>query len=110
LGLAGIGAMGVGIFPETTGSLHVLVSLITFLFGGLATVLSYQILKSTLRFFSVIMGVMTLGALILYSSKIYLGLGLGGMERMIAFPVLFWGLAFAGFLLTQTPEAKHANI
>ena len=110
LGLAGIGAMGVGIFPETTGGLHVLVSLITFLFGGLAAVLSYQILKSTLRYFSVVMGVMTLGALILYSSKIYLGLGLGGMERMIAFPVLFWGLAFAGFLLTQIPEAKHANV
>ena len=101
LGLAGIGAMGVGLFPETTGSLHTLVSLITFLFGGLAAIYSFRFLPSILRHFSVVMGVITLIALVLYGSGVYLGLGLGGMERMIAYPVLFWGLAFAGCLLAQ---------
>lgn len=101
LGVAGIGAMGVGVFPETTGSLHTLVSLITFLFGGITAIISYRVLSSSMRYFSVVMGVITLAALILYASKIYLGLGLGGMERMIAYPVLFWGLAFAGNLLAQ---------
>ena len=101
LGLAGIGAMGVGLFPETTGSLHTLVSLITFLFGGLAAIYSFRFLPSILRHFSVVMGVITLVALVLYGSGVYLGLGLGGMERMIAYPVLFWGLAFAGCLLAQ---------
>ncbi|MGA2874539.1 MAG: DUF998 domain-containing protein [Nitrososphaerales archaeon] len=109
-GLAGIGAMGVGLFTETTGSLHTIVSAITFLFGGLSAIMSYQIMKSSLRYFSVMMGVTTLSALILYSYKTYLGLGLGGMERMIAFPVLFWGLAFAGFLLTQTSDAKGPSV
>jgi hypothetical membrane protein len=43
LGLAGIGAMGVGVFTETTPSMHWIVSLIAFLFGGLSAIASYKI-------------------------------------------------------------------
>ncbi len=104
LGLAGIGAMGVGLFTETTGNLHVVVSFITFVFGGLAAITSFQLVKSSLRYFAIIMGVITLAALALFASGVYLGLGFGGMERMIAFPALFWGLAFAGSLISEKEE------
>lgn len=104
LALAGIGSMGVGVFPETMGSLHTLVSFITFFFGGLAAVYSFRFLPSVLRHISVIMGAITLGALVLYASNVYLGLGLGGMERMIAYPALFWGLVFASYLLSSQKQ------
>jgi hypothetical membrane protein len=97
--LSGLGAIGVGAFTETTGSVHTLVSFIAFFFGGLAAIYSSRFLRTTLRYFSLAMGVITLAALVLYGSDVYLGLGEGGMERMITFPVLFWGLAFAGNLL-----------
>jgi hypothetical protein len=35
----------------------------------------------------------------LYISKNFLGLGNGGMERMIVYPVLTWGISFGGYLL-----------
>jgi hypothetical membrane protein len=110
--LAGIGATGVGIFPETTGGLHgvtmgdihTIVSFITFFFAGLSAITSFQLVKSTLRYFVIVMGVIVLIALVLFVSGTYLGLGYGGMERMIALPALFWGLAFASSLIMQGTE------
>jgi len=66
---------------------------------------------------SIVLGAMTLTALILfsagiiasgsltstnaYNSSFYLGLGPGGMERMIVYPSLMWLGAFAGHLLAE---------
>jgi hypothetical protein len=30
--------------------------------------------------------------------NIYVGLGVGGMERMIVYPILIWMIGFGGFL------------
>ena len=46
---------------------------------------------------------MSLLALILLIGNIYVGLGVGGMERMIVYPILIWMIGFAGFLITY-PE------
>ena len=99
--LSGIGAIGVGVFPETAGMVHVVFSLITFLFGGLAAIAAHRLVKEPFSYFCVIMGAMTLAALVLYGSDIYLGLGPGGMERMIAYPVLLWGTGFGGYLMSS---------
>ena len=100
--LSAWGVMGVGIFPETTGIVHTLVSLIAFLFGGLAAISSTRILKGPLRYISVILGIVGLVSLVLYGSGTYLGLGQGGMERMIAYPELVWLLGFGASLMTRT--------
>jgi len=55
---------------------------------------------------SVILGLMTLGALSLFLGGIYLGLGRGGMERMIAYPVLMWGAGFGGYLMAYPEERR----
>ena len=52
---------------------------------------------------SVILGLIALGALILHMGKIYLGLGAGGMEHMIVYPILIWGAGFGGHLMAH-PE------
>jgi len=101
--LTGIGALGVGLFPETTGILHHIVSLIAFLFGGLSAILAYRIEKSPMNYFSVILGAVTLISLGLYISGIFLGLGSGGMERMIVYPLVLWGIGLGGHLM-QTPK------
>ncbi len=91
LTLAGsLGAMGVGVFPETTGDLHVLVSFVAFFFTGLAAISSYRLVRPPISYFSALLGLVTLAALVLYGSGIYLGLGPGGMERMVAYPALIW--------------------
>jgi len=103
--LTAIGAMGVGVFTENSGSVHHVVSLIAFLFGGLSSIASYRLVKQPLSVIAVILGLMALGALGLYGAQIYLGLGAGGMERMIVYPILMWGAGFGGYLLANHEKA-----
>jgi len=97
--IAGIGAIGVGLFPEDVGTLHVVFSLTTFLFSGIAAIVSYKLERPPLSYLSVILGVSSLVALTLLASGNYLGLGVGGMERLIAYPALFWAVSFGGYLI-----------
>jgi hypothetical membrane protein len=111
LALSAIGAMGVGVFTEDFGTIHMIVSLIAFLFGGLSAIFSaicshvheFKLLKTSFSIVAVILGVMSLGALALFGGKVYLGLGVGGMERMIVYPLLVWGAGFGGYLIAS-PE------
>ena len=96
--LTGIGAMGVGLFPESFGILHTIVSFITFFFGALSAIFSYKLQKTPLSCLAVILGALSLLALILFGLNIYLELGKGGMERMVAYPTLLWALGFGGHL------------
>jgi len=96
--LAGLGAMGVGFFPETTGMMHVISAFTAFSFGGLSAIVSYKIQKPPLSYFSVLLGVLSLVALTIYGSGTFLGLGKGGMERMIVYPTLLWAVGFGGHL------------
>ncbi len=99
--LCGVGAMGVGIFPEDFGLIHFVVSLIAFLFGALSAIASYKFQKAPLSYFAVVLGVISLAALILFGQEIHLGLGIGGMERMIAYPILLWAIGFGGYLIKE---------
>ncbi|MEM3617654.1 MAG: DUF998 domain-containing protein [Candidatus Bathyarchaeia archaeon] len=99
--LCGVGAMGVGIFPEDFGITHLLVSLTAFLFGALSAIASYKFQKPPLSYFAVILGMISLAALILFGRGMYLSLGKGGMERMIAYPILLWAVGFGGYLTKE---------
>jgi hypothetical membrane protein len=103
--LTAIGAMGVGIFTEHSGAVHPVVSVIAFMFSGLSAVASYKLLKLPFSVIAVILGLMDLAALALFAGKIYLGLGAGGMERMIVYPILMWGAGFGGYLVAG-PEKQ----
>ena len=74
-------------------------SLITFLFAALSAILASRILRPPLSYLSVLLGVGSLLALGLYISNNDFDLGNGGMERMIVYPVLAWGIGFGGYLL-----------
>jgi hypothetical membrane protein len=96
--LAGIGAIGVGLFPENTGRPHFLFSFLAFLMGS---IVPYFILYKIRNFMSLIwasLGTLALIFLIFYAKGVHLGLGAGGMERMIVYPELLWGLGFGGWL------------
>jgi hypothetical membrane protein len=83
----------------------VIVSFITFFFGGLGVIAAAKIVKSPFSYFSILMGIASITALVLYGANIYLGLGPGGMERMIAYPVLLWAISFGGYLMSP----QHAD-
>ena len=101
IALAGVGALGVGLFPETTGIWHSVFSLIVFLFAGLTALVTARFQKKPMFYFSILLGLFTLVALLLYIPGEYLGLGAGGMERMVVYPVLVWSLAFGGHMMAM---------
>ena len=110
--LTATGAMGVGVFTENSGKIHSIVSLIAFLFGGLSAIFSFKLVRKPFSAVAFVLGLISLGALLLYGSHSYLGLGPGGMERMIVYPLLMWGAGFGGALITysekQTTRAETA--
>ncbi len=108
--LAGVGAISVGVFTEAFGVIHSLVSLWTFIFIALSAILAMRIVRPPFQYVSILLGLLSYAALGLYVSTTYLGLGPGGMERMIVWPVLVWGLAFGGYLLAASPSAPGASV
>jgi len=116
---AGIGAVGVGVFPETTpvlnGGMHVIVSFIAFGGSGIGlTVLAFAMGPGERwrwsRPLTLACGVVTLLAIVLFalgqftsSSASYLGLGPGGMERLIVAPILLWAIV-EGFHIARLPR------
>jgi hypothetical membrane protein len=103
LGIAGIGACGVGIFPETAGALHLVGAFVVFFFGAAAAVYSGARMKMPAPFswFSISLGLISLAALSLSVSGQYFGLGAGGMERMVAYPIIAWCICYSGTLLAK---------
>ena len=97
--LAGIGAVGVGVFNESYGSVHGYFSALTFVSIGIQAILVSKVARPPMSYFSVAAGVITLAATLLFLSGAYFGLDVGGMERMIVYPVLLAGIAFTGYLM-----------
>jgi len=108
LAIAGLGSVGVGLSPEDVylpG--HEASAILAFVGGGLALiVLGFAMFRDTrwggFRAYTVLSGLIAIIALILFMSKVDLGLGVGGMERLIVAPVLLWSLV-AGTHLARLP-------
>lgn len=102
-GLSGVGFLGVGIFPANYGNLHSGFALLTFIVGAVAAILAYKVQTAPFRYFSVVLGLVSLAVLALYfilgDSSPLAGLGKGGMERWVAYPILLWVTGFGGYLL-----------
>ena len=108
-GLFGVGTLLAGVFSETFIIVHELAALLAFVCGGIAVICSVNLGLEMTRFFryvSVLLGVLALAALIpvVFSGPFMrlnndFGIGLGGMERMVAYPIVLWDLAFGAYLM-----------
>jgi hypothetical membrane protein len=106
--LSGVGAMGVGLFPENFAVEHELFSLVVFLFGGLAAIAAYKIEKKPLNYLSPIIGVFSIVMLVLFVAGYDMGIGVGGMERMVAYPELLWGVGLGGHMIAWKSEIPYS--
>lgn len=112
--LAGVGAIGVGLFPETSGGFHTAFSYITFGFGSLAALSFAALERGPFRYLSIALGIIAVAASILLTTvhpsldNTWHGLGYGALERLIAYPLLIWLLGLGGSLL-HTPYDLSAE-
>lgn len=107
LALSGIGAIGVGVFNSDYTLAHRPSALLAFLFGNLAAVYSCKMVRPPLSHIFVALGLIGLSALGLFGGEAYLGLGVGGMERMILYPTMFWAVAFGAYLLAEESRSSR---
>lgn len=101
--LAGVGSLLVGVFPENSIAwLHILGAALAFIAGNIGMIVigaSLSSLPKWLQIYSIISGSIALGALLLFVNTVYLGLGIGGMERIVAYPQSIWMIVVGCYLL-----------
>ncbi len=98
MGIFSIGVLGVGIFPGNMNPMHPIFAMMAFVGGGLAAIGSYRIIKSPFRFVAVALGMITL--IFLFTSGYFSPImGMGGVERWVAYPVIIWAIGLGGYLL-----------
>ncbi|MFB7756788.1 DUF998 domain-containing protein [Streptomyces sp. NPDC056121] len=95
---AGVGFVLAGLAPaDVNENQHVLGALLIMAAGNIGLVLAgfalAEHIPTPLRWGTSLLGVTAITAFGLFLSHHYLGLGMGGMERVAAFPLLFWALA-----------------
>jgi hypothetical membrane protein len=102
LALLGVGALGVGLFPGYTGAPHALFAMLTFVAGGIAALTGSRVTTAPFRFLSILLGAVSLLSLVSYlilaDANPMAGLGIGGIERWIVYPIVLWVTAFGGYL------------
>jgi len=113
--LAGIGAIGVGLSPEDVNlTVHTISAAIAFILGNLALiVLAFAMFRDTrwdgYRAYTLFSGLVGLIAFVLFYTKNWGALGVGGMERLIVAPLLLWALV-VGIHLARIPTFAPAGV
>ncbi|WP_232662400.1 DUF998 domain-containing protein [Pseudonocardia sp. TRM90224] len=104
LAITGAAWVLVGLFPaDVDENLHVLGAVIIFACGNAGLVL-LGLARSALgvaRPIAVALGIAGFLAMLLHFGGVYLGLGMGGMERVTAFALPLWILLAGGVLLAR---------
>ena len=105
--LAGIGAVGAGVFPLDSGGPHGLFALVAFIAFNLEAMLAASIVEGPMRVVSLAAGAIGLVFVVLMgigdagTAAAFGPIGHGGTERMIVYPPMLWLLAFGGYLMGQ---------
>jgi hypothetical membrane protein len=102
MGLAGLGTIFVGLFPENTIKLlHVAGATLPFLLGNISMIVLSRalLLPKSLRLYTLISGVIGLLSLSLLVTHYDLGLGSGGIERITAYPQTIWLIVFGVYVI-----------
>ncbi|HKW04329.1 MAG TPA: DUF998 domain-containing protein [Nitrososphaerales archaeon] len=129
--IAGTGSLLAGLSPENLNlTIHSVGALLLFPFGAAAVFLSYRVIHSSFRYFSIGLGSLTAAATLVtffgenivgpcgncvgktpgyVQSLTQLGLGLGGWEAMIIFPLLIWLIGFGSYLMATSSSTRRTG-
>ena len=111
--LTGVGCIGLGLFPANMQPMHSFATLIAILFGAFSAIASFRVQKPPLSYLSVILGLVVLGAVVLFmpylglevgSTETFLGIAKGSMERWAIYPLLAWMIIYSSSQFGTTNE------
>jgi hypothetical membrane protein len=108
VGLFGAGILGVGLCPGNIAPWHGIFAIVLFIAGGIGAITSYRIVSAPIRYIFICLGIVTLAFLSGYKYFVP-SLGVGGAERWVFYPELFWLTGLGGYLLGIKDEYKHIS-
>jgi hypothetical membrane protein len=111
LSLSAFGTILVGLFPENTILLlHVTGAGLAFLIGNTGLVILSQALDipRSFKLYTALSGIVALTALLLAALHLHLGLGSGGLERVIAYPQTIWLIVFGSYMTMNRYRRRPA--
>jgi hypothetical membrane protein len=109
MGIGGLGTAMVGLFPaNVAGAMHGIGAFLPFFLGNIGLIFFgwYLPLSPLFKFFTVFIGIFSLSAFVLFISGNYLGLGIGGMERLVAHPQTIWLIIFGYYVSSRMLRHK----
>jgi hypothetical membrane protein len=112
MALAGLGTVGVGVFPENVQMLaHGVAAGLPLLVGNVGLLLFgfSRWLPKALRWYSLVAGGVALLALLLFVTQTDPGIGLGAVERVAAYPQTAWLILVGGYLLFREAKTIRYN-
>ena len=112
MAVSGIGVVMVGLFPENSVPLlHGLGAAVPFVLGNVSLVLLGRALEMppVLRRCFLLSGIVALLSLVAYASSHYLGLGEGGIERVVAYPQTICLAVLGCYLIAKDPARPTAG-
>ena len=113
--VAGLGAIGAGLFPLDTGAAHSLSALAAFVFFNIQAICSGLVAKGLMRWISFAAGAIGLffvGIMVIGDggdASVFGAIGHGGAERMIVYPPMVWLIAFGGYLMGRREGAWNGR-
>lgn len=112
--LAGVAAVLIGVFPENVnGTVHDFASAVAFVGGGVGVIVLSGAMAGDVRWtgfraFSAAGGAVAVVASVLFEVGADLGLGVGGMERLVVAPLLLVPSVLSVHLLRLRSFAPHS--
>jgi hypothetical membrane protein len=101
MGLGGLGAILVGVFPENSVSaMHITGAALAIGVGNLGILVLGLVLPlpESMRRYMLTFSTISLTALILFATGHYFGIGAGTMERIAAYPETIWLITFGMYI------------
>lgn len=105
--LPGTGLLLAVLSPENVNIvIHSVGAVIAFIISPIVMILAYRQITTRFKYFSAILGVISLGFAVLefgayYSSIVQQNLGPGGAERLILYPIIIWLIGYGSYLLAK---------
>jgi hypothetical membrane protein len=117
IGLLVFGASlaGLAVFPGNVPTWHPWIALACFMAGSITAIMSRKVLDPPVTYFAVALGVTALVAT-LAGLEAFEGvgpqewIGLGGVERWIAYPVLMWLVMFGTALMSRLDGRSRSEV
>jgi hypothetical membrane protein len=111
IAVGGLGSILVAFFPENDNrTMHIIGAALAIGVGNLAILAlgAILVLPESMRRSMLLFSSLALVALVCFASHRYFGIGHGTMERVAAYPVTIWLIAFGLYIWRFHPKRSHA--